>query len=1111
MASNYALMMDALRIYREAMRKFVRTKLEEAYGDELWWPQGVAKHFKGEELIRLDELFNQRQTKKSAVPTNVREMADMLDIAHFRTIIEGNWSRVFKAALSDKAVLDGWIGEVTNARNDLAHWASGDVERQPAGRFVDTCRLVVESFDKQAAAQIQEIWRAIDEGREPRPVTLPKERQAVQPGRSPRGLAPWRDVIAPHPDVQSGRYVQAEFAADLAQVVAGTAEPEYQDSREFFRRTYVTLDMARLLRNGLERLDARGGEPVIDLKTAFGGGKTHTLLALYHLVQAGDSLSDMPDISRLLHDSGLESMPAARVAALVGTAMSPAKPMRELAGLGVEVRTLWGEMACQLGDPKPFDAFRLVQEDDAKGTAPGSADLARLFKQVGPCVILIDELVAFLRNIKGVSNLPAGDYNKNITFLQNLTEAVRQTPTAVLVVAIPESRMEYGDQSGANIAEQVEHIIGRLSRPWQPVGALEAFEVVRRRLFQELRDEAARDETCEEFGRLCRLNPNDFPTESREPRYVERMKASYPIHPEVFDRLYEDWSTLERFQRTRGVLRLMAAVIHELWSKGDEAPLIMAGSLPIYASPVRDELTRYLGEQWNSVIDTDVDGEDSEPVRVDQENERFGRVQAAQRVTRTVFLGSVPAKTTKGIEDVRIKLGVVQPGESISTYADALGRLQQRLSHLYTTGQGRFWLDVPPNLVFTVRDRSSKISDDEVYAEVERRLAQKRERGEFAGVHVCPPSGADVPDEPEARLVILSPRTAHKRGTNDEASDAVKAAQDTLDARGTVPRRYRNMLVFAAADEDAVTNLLPEVRRYLAWKSIVADAAILNLDKPQEKQAKDSEDAADKTVAAQVDGAYKWALVPTQEGTKPLQWEALPLDTGLASIGSIAQRASHRLQADEHLITSWSPTHLRRELDKYLWKEGQPHVGVKQLWEYFATYCYLPRLRDHGVLLETIKAGVRTKDFFGYATSVAPDDRYEGLSFGEPAPSVYFDDTSVVVRPEVAAEQVAKVEKPPEKPGEPKRPPEEPDKPKAPSRPKRFYGTVHLDPLKLSSGAGRIGEEVVAHLDGLVGSDVEVTLDIRARVDDGVPDDVVRTVTENARTLKFDSAGFEEE
>jgi predicted AAA+ superfamily ATPase len=972
-------------------------------------------------------------------------------------------------------------------------------------RFVDTCRLIVNSFDQQAAGEIQDIWNAIDEGKGPKAMTTKKEDVPAEPTRrSPKGLAAWRDVIAPHPDVQSGRYLQAEFAADLAQVVAGTAEAEYQDPREFFRRTYVTPDMARLLRNALERLTGRGGEPVIDLKTAFGGGKTHTLLALYHLVRAGERVADLPDIRRLLEDTGLESIPSACVAALVGTALSPTKAIRELDDLHVPVNTLWGEMAYQLGGSQ---AFRIIQEDDARGTAPGSADLAKVFKKVGPCVILIDELVAFLRNISGVKNLAAGDYNKNISFLQNLTEAVRQTPTTILVVSIPESRVEYGDESGARIANQVEHIIGRLSQPWQPVGALEAFEVVRRRLFQELQDEASRNETCEEFGRMYRNHPSDFPAECREPRYVERIKSSYPIHPEIFDRLYEDWSTLERFQRTRGVLRLMASAIHELWRTGDKAPLVLPGSVPIYASPVRTELTRYLGEQWNSVIDTDVDGDDSEPSRVDQENERFGRVQAARRITRTIFLGSVPAKTTKGIEDVRIKLGVVLPGESIATYGDALGRLQQRLSHLYTTGQGRFWFDVPPNLVFTVRDRSSKIADDEVFTELERRLRQVRERGEFAGVHTCPQNSGEVPDEAEARLVILSPRTPHKRGTNDGASDAIKAAQQILDQRGTVPRKYRNMLLFAAADEDAVTNLLPEVRRYLAWKSIVADATVLNLDRPQEKQARDSEESADKTVAAQLDAAYKWALVPTQEGTQPLKWEALPLDTGLASIGSIPQRVSHRLQTDEHLISAWSPTHLRRELDKYLWKEGQPHVGVKPLWEeYLARYCYFPRLRDKDVLLSTIKAGVVSRDFFGYATGVREDGSYEGLSFGVPAPGVYYDDTSVLVRPEVAAKQSERVEEEEEEQRE------ETKKAPPPSKiAKRFYGTVRLDPLRLGTSAGRIGDEIVRHLQSQVGSEVEVILELHAKLKDGAPEHVIRTVLENARSLKFENFGFEDE
>ena len=1107
MASNYALMMDALRIYREAMRTFVTTRLRQAYRD-LWWQQGVARHFKPEEMERLEEIFQSRTIKKSAVPTNVQEMADMLDIGHFRTIVEANWRPVFKDALGDKAVLDGWIGEVTAARNALAHWAGGDVDRQAALRFVDTCRLVVTSFDDQAAAQIQEIWKAIDEGREPKAVGTTKEKgETAEPGRSPRGLAPWRDVIAPHPDVQSGRYLYAEFAADLAAVLEGKAEADYQDPREFFRRTYVTPDMRRLLRESLERLLGRGGEPVIDLKTAFGGGKTHTLLALYHLAKSGDQVKDLPDVRNILEDLGLDEPPKAHVAALVGTALSATKAHREVPELGVSFNTLWGEMAYQLGGAK---ALRTVLDDDAKGTAPGSNDLAAIFEDLGPCVVLMDEIVAFMRNIWGKKNLASGDYNSNITFLQNLTEAAKRVPTAMLMVAIPESKVEYGDDRGLHIAEQIGKIIGRIGRAWQPVGAHEAFEVVRRRLFQEASDPKAIEQTCEEFWRLYRDNPSDFPTECREPSYITRMRGSYPIHPEVFDRLYEDWSTLERFQRTRGVLRLMAATIHELWTKGDQSPLIMPGSIPIYAARVRDELTRYLGEQWNAVIDTDVDGEGSEPWQVDGENPRFGQIHAARRVTRTLLLGSVPSKTTKGVEDVRIKLGVIQPGESIDTYGDALGRLANRLGHIYASGAGRYWLDTPPNLVRAAADRTSKVTDDDAHAELESRLRQIKDRGDFVGVHLCPPDSSEVPDEAAARLVVVSPRAGHKRG--ESTSAALQACQDILDNRGNQPRRYRNMLVFAVADEESTSALLDDVRRYLAWKSIVADAAVLGLDKPQVRQAEDSERNLDGAVQARLDEAYRWVLVPVQEGTNPIRWETVPIRAeALGAAGSIAQRASYRLQADGYLITSWSPVHLRRELDDYLWKDSRPHIGIKQLWEYYATYCYLSRLKDHNVLLATIKTGAASRDYFAYATSVAPDGRYEGLAFGQNPGTVYFDDAGVVVRPEVAEAQRPKTEGEDrgEKDGENKEDGGKEDK--VGTKPKRFHGTVHLDPQRLASTAGKVGDEVVQHIEGLLGAKVDVILEISATVEGGVPDEVVRIVIENAKTLKFDHSAFEEE
>lgn len=916
-------------------------------------------------------------------------------------------------------------------------------------------------------------------------------------------LKPWRDVIAPHPDVASGRYVQAEFAADMAQVLRGNADAEYQDPLEFFRRTYLTAGMTGLLRSALQRLSGGIGDPVIQLKTAFGGGKTHSLLALYHLLSGSPKLMALEAIKEIVAEAGLERLPQTAKAVLVGTSFDPtrgrAKP--EL-GPGAEVRTLWGEMAWQLAGRR---GYQLVAEADARGVAPGGDALDELFEMAGPCVILIDELVAYVRNIGRTRGLLGGTLGSNMTFVQNLTESVKRSPTAVLVAAIPESAMEIGGPDGEEVLRRLEHIFGRLEAVWKPVEAHESFEVVRRRLFSEIVDEVARDETCRTFATLYRNNLSDFPVECRELEYERRLRGSYPIHPEMFDRLYEDWSTLERFQRTRGVLRLMAAVIHQLWATGDSSPLIMPGSLPLYAPRVRDELTRYLADQWNSVIDSDVDGDNAEPARIDSANPRFGQVQAARRLARTILLGSVPAKATRGIEDVRILLGVVQPDEGIAIYNDALRRLQQHLQYLYDSGSGRFWYDVQPNLTRTIADRSSRISEEESSAELEKRLRDIRDRGEFARVHICPRDTGDVPDEAAVRMVIMSQKYGHRRG---ERSLALERAGEILNQRGSSPRHYRNMLVFAAADKDDIQALADEVRLYLAWKSVQSDAAVLNLDHAQMERVNKAVDRANQTVDVRLDAGYQWAMIPRQEtGTSPIEWEVLSLRGGdLASTGPLVQRTGLKLQQQELLITNWSPIHLKRALDEYLWADGRPHLGIRQLWDYFARYPYLARLKNHDVLLSTIRSGVVSRDFFGYATGIAEDGSYAGLTFGTPPPGVYFDDSSVVVRREVAARQVTE---PGPKPEPQPEPGPEPTQPTV-TAPRRFYGTVQLDPLKITSSTGTIAEEVIQHLQSILGAEVEVTLEIEARVPDGIPDHVQRIIGENANTLKFEVFGFEE-
>ena len=564
-------------------------------------------------------------------------------------------------------------------------------------------------------------------------------------------IKPWREVIEPHPDVASGRYLQAEFAADLAQVVySKNAEPEYQDPIEFFKRTYITEGIKDFLIASINRISARGGDPVIQLKTSFGGGKTHTLLALYHLMNYKFDFTKLENLKEIFFNSKSQKPPEAAIAVLVGTALSATKAVQFE---DVKVKTLWGHMAFQLGGKK---GLALLKKDDEAGTAPGSDSLVELFNEFGPSIIIIDELVRYASNIYGKNSDELNcSFDSLVTFVQNLTEAVRRTKTSLVVAAIPESDIETGGEGGKKALSIIENTFGRLEKVWKPVRPIEAFEIVRRRLFSRISDEKMGNKICESFSKLYSENPTKFPSECKELAYLERLKKSFPIHPEVFDRLYENWAEIETFQKTRGVLRLMAAVIHELWIQNDRSFMIMPGSLPIDASDVHAEFTRYLDDQWNSVLDTDVDGDRSGPRKIDEENPRLGKYMAARKVSRTIFLGSAPSvesQKVRGLEDVRIKLGVIQPGDQIPVFDDALSKLMGTLVHLYGENK-RYWYDTRANLRRTVEDRAGRFDNDDITYEIQRRL-ETRERGDFSRVQVCPGS-EDVVDEQEIKLIVF--------------------------------------------------------------------------------------------------------------------------------------------------------------------------------------------------------------------------------------------------------------------------------------------------------------------------------------------------------------------
>ncbi len=1052
---------------------------------------------------------------------------DDWDVAALLKLMWDTWNDVFRDTLgfTERSL----VSELRGWRNKWAHqerFVSDD-----ADRALDSAERLLNAISaSREADEVARIKRELRRLVFDEQVRGERRRTAgaLVETASAGSVKPWREVATPHADVASGQYQQAEFAADLWQVHVGESAAEYGNPREFFRRTFLTESLKELLEVAVRRLGGRGGDPVVDLRTTFGGGKTHSMLALYHLF-SGTPPQELAGVEDVLAKAGTDAVGTPKRVVLVGTKVSPGSPSRKHDG--TEVRTLWGELAWQLGGA---EAFALVRQDDERATNPGEA-LHTLLNRYGPCLILIDEWVAYARQLHDEGDLPGGSFETQFTFAQTLTEAVDASRNCFLVVSLPASDkgdersqgddVEVGGIRGRAALQRLDNVLNRNALNWKPASAEEGFEIVRRRLFEPLAGADAykqRDVTARAFADLYRSLRQEFPAACREPDYERRIQAAFPIHPEIFERLYSDWSTLAKFQRTRGVLRLMAAVIHSLWESGDRNALILPSTLPIDDPRVQNELTRYLADNWTPVIETDVDGTNSLPLRIDADVPGLGKLSATRRVARTVYLGSAPTKAMaqRGIEDARIKLGCVAPGESPATFGDALRRLAARATYLYQDG-ARVWYDTQPTVTKLAEDRAVELSrqPDKVALELERRLKDAlRERGDFERIHPLPQTSADVPDDYDARLVVLSAEHPYAKEDRNPAQDAANAI---LETRGNAPRLFRNTLVFLAADKVRCQDLDDALRRHLAWQSILEEKVELNLDPHQAKQAEVQLKAADDTVAARLPETYQWVLAPEQTTPQAaLEWKAIRL----AGAGALAERAAKRLRNDELLVLQLGGAMLRLHMDAVpLWRGEGDHVAVRQLTEDFATYPYLPRLAGPAVLTGAAEGGLAslTWETDGFALAEGYDEaakRYLGLQQGGRIVSLLPESAALLVKPEVARAQLdAEAPSPPQPAAKPDAPSDADPLSPTPTPPlederklRRFHGTVNLNPTRVGRDASVIAEEVIAHLAGLVGAEVTVTLDIAAKLPDGAPEHTVRTVSENSRTLKFNGHGFEE-
>jgi hypothetical protein len=1015
----------------------------------------------------------------------------------------------------------GYAKELREARNEWAHNKS--FTDDDAYRCLDTSeRLLVAIGAPAVADEVKEIrlgLRRLTADKDDRKVL---RSAAVTPESA--GLRPWREVLAPHDDVATGNFQAAEFAADLYKVAAtDDGGKDYAEPVQFFKRTYLTEGLRDLIGRAVRRLAGdQNASPVINLQTNFGGGKTHSMLALWHLA-SGTPLGDYPqDVQDLLSPTAFSDLsPVSRVA-LVGNHISPAGSVKSD---GTQVNTMWGELAWQLGGK---EAFAKVATADADRTPPGEA-LHDLLSTYTPALILIDEWVAYARSLVARDDLAGGTFDDQFTFAQALTEAVKGTPGVLLAISIPASESgddsqpalgnaeEVGGAHGLEALKRLQNVVRRIADQWRPASPNEAYHIVRQRLFTapDATALASINETARGFVEMYHRYADEFPREARDGSYEDRIKQTYPIHPELFDRLYEDWSSLERFQRTRGVLRLMNTVIHALWVGEDQSPLIMPGSIPIGTAAVNSELTQYLQDSWKAVIDADVDGPNAEPVKIDAGKPLFGQRSLTRRLARTVFFGAAPTigSAHKGLETQRVFLGTATPGDVPGNFHSALAALADRATYFYSAG-GKYWYDLQANISRRAKDQAERMHIEEVYAEIARRLnGQAKTRGAFAGVHVCPEDAADIPDTDEARLVILHPKLVHTRGVSD--SDAIAFAKGATEHRGTANRTYRNMLVYLAGDHDRMEELERSVREYLGWSEILAKEDDLNLTTSQRNQASERQTKASETIDARLLGAYQWALVPTGQ---PIEIGATKVE-GQAT--SLAERVSRRLGNDGALAVQHAAPAIRHQLDTAaakLWEHG--HVSVGALWRLYAEYPYMPRLRDRAVLDQGLTGPQLLWEQEGFGLADAYDDasaKYRGLVLPSDGITVAVTDATLIVRPERATAQRSEERAAVQAPSDPASslgsepgPSKEPEPDAKPRGRTRFFGSKRLQADRYASDFKKLADEILTPLAATPGVRLTVTIEIEATTTDGFDDAKVRTVSENASTLNFEQSGFEE-
>ena len=674
-------------------------------------------------------------------------------------------------------------------------------------------------------------------------------------------MVPFYKIAKPHRDILEGRHTPDVFAANLWEVVEKRAPTEYGNATQFWEKTYTTRGLENLLSVVKRRLQGRGGDPVIQIQTPFGGGKTHAMIAMYHKVSEWN----------------------AKTVVIDGAAKS------------AEKETLWGMLENQLtGRPERFDGLL---------TSPGRDALRELLSESQPVLILMDELLEYATKAAGVKVGDSTLAAQLLPFMQELSEASAILDKVVLVVTLPSGASERYGEKAEQLFLQLKKVLERVEKIYTPVADHEIAEVIRRRLFEPLDMDAA-GKVINEFLTYARqesLLPGPEPSE-----YRKRFRASYPFLPDTLDVLYQRWGSLPDFQRTRGVLRLLAYVIYSLKEKA--IPYISLADFDLSVPDIRQEFLKHIDDQYDSVLSADITGDSAGAKKVDAaRGGTYKALKPGSRSATTIFLSSFSGGPEKGtmLEDIQRSAAV--PGIPSQVIADASTELTRNLFHLQYADE-KFYFTNQPNLNRILHTRMENIDDADINA-FEEKLLNDNSSGGTLQTFVLPKDGSEIPNDTEMTLVVLKAR--------DEP-----LMEKILTTKGQKSRANRNTLFFLTPLEREQDGFYTQLRRIIAFETIQDDRT-LNLSREQKIEVNTELNVAKKGLNDTLRRYYRTIFIPTKEGFKESEL-SLPAFSRMMKLDAVVYE---KLRADGDILENIHPLII---IEKYL--RGDEPVSTEQLY-----------------------------------------------------------------------------------------------------------------------------------------------------------------------------------